>query len=113
MLVIRAGIHKKLVRIANREEYDPGLRCLSFLTRKYYLKFHNIYHTFQNPKLQVGIFVSIYETNICTSKSYRAIPGTILKEDHWMMLHLDPDQAEENQQRTKVMIFSPCHSNSI
>ena len=29
MLVIRAGIYKMLVRIANREDPDLGLHCLS------------------------------------------------------------------------------------
>ena len=31
MLVIRAGIDKMLVRIANREDPDLGLSCLSML----------------------------------------------------------------------------------
>ena len=34
MLVSRAGIHKMLVRIANREDADVGLHCLSMLFRQ-------------------------------------------------------------------------------
>ena len=52
MLVIRAGIHKMLVRIANREDpdqnqFDLGQYCLTrpFWQTNECTKFKNIYHT--------------------------------------------------------------------